>query len=205
MSSPNREAAFAKAREIAALLDAPLVPDCEDNWHLRFQLAPTILLCASEARERGKLLWRARYNGTYSAGEAPEIRHDFSRAAAALAQDIRTRLIPAAREHCRKVAAAHAASIDEKRRVAARQAQLEEVLGPLAPCSRGYSNSDLRCDGFSVPAHHLANDGNYRGIWSAEISVHSFHCLLMIAKLIAEDRRQHAATHREEDSEDSAA
>ncbi len=66
----------------------------------------------------------------------------------------------------------------------AQVAELEQVLGPL---QKSHDRSHYT-NGFSVRHDDLLG-GSFDGRYRAEVRVRSWHCLLMIAKLVAEDAR----------------
>jgi len=73
---------------------------------------------------------------------------------------------------------------DTERARDARIAELEQVLGPLQKAH----DAAHHAEGFSIRRNDLLGRG-FNDRHRAEIQVRSWHCLMMIAKLVAEDAR----------------
>ncbi len=120
---------------------------------------------------------------------SPSASFDPTRSPVSIAADITCRIITEARKpltaHYIGKQAREAADIKHR----ARLSQLTDILGPLDYCQHSHA--------FGWRQLHTRSDTDltgsaYRGIHRAEIEVASFDCLLMIARLIAEDKRIHA-------------
>jgi hypothetical protein len=107
----------------------------------------------------------------------------------AIAADLRRRLVPAAHAACKTAMSNAARERDVEHTRRAKVAELAQVLGPL----RSGHDRMHYADGFAVRHDDLLG-GGANGRYCAEVRLHSWHCLLMIAKLVAEDTRVAAGT-----------
>lgn len=178
-----------KVRAVARLLGGRYVDDAPENSGHAIELAPTVHLWARHAwQKKGMIQWGARcplapnaaVSSVYTAAE---------RSVAAIAADLRRRLVPAAHAACKTAMSSAARERDIEHTRRARLAELAQVLGPL----RSGHDRMHYADGFAVRHDDLLG-GGVNGRYCAEVRVHSWHCLLMIAKLIAEDTRVAAST-----------
>lgn len=182
----QREAALLrmKVRGVARLLGGRfLTEDAERSSHT-IELAPTIHLWARrDWQKKGMIHWGARCPSTQNYS-APSVCTAIDRPVAAIAADLRRRLIPAARASCKAAMETAARARDTERARDAQIAELEQVLGPL----RKAHDHAHYTDGFSIRREDLLG-GSFDGRYRAEVRVRSWHCLLMMAKLVAEDTR----------------
>ena len=154
------------------------------------ELAPTVHLWARrDWRKRDAIHWGARCPQV-SLSNVPSVRTAVDRPVAAIAADVRRRLIPAAHAACRSALSAAAVAKDHEQARQARLAELAAILGPL----RSGHDQWHYADGFRI-AHDELLGRSWSGEISAEVRVHSWHCLQMIARLVAEDARVWAASH----------
>lgn len=182
----QREAAALrlKVRGVARRLGADIVETSELQPWITLVLAPTIHMRARRSWQNPKMILWLAHCPQGSASEPPSICTAVTRPCSALTADVQRRLIPDARAWCRKVAEAAARSQERSRLMAAKRAELEEVLGPM----RDSYDDSYAADGFIIRRDELVTVGHGRG-YRANIQIHSWHCLLMIAKLVAEDQR----------------
>lgn len=163
--------------------------ESEQSGHT-IELAPTVHLWARrDWRKRDAIHWGARCPQV-SVSTAPSVRTALDRPVAAIAADLRRRLIPAAHAACRTAVSAAAVAKDHEHARRARLVELEAILGPM----RSGHDQQHYADGFKVPHDELLGR-SWSGEISAEVRVHSWHCLLMIARLVAEDARVWAESH----------
>jgi len=180
----QREAALLRmtVRGVARLLGARFLE--EDADRVSHTIAPTVHLWARrDWHKKDMIHWGARCPLAQSYS-APSVCTAIDRPVAAIAADLRRRLVPAAHAAC-KVAMENVARLrDTERARDARIAELEQVLGPLQK-----THDDAHyAEGFSIRRNDLLGRGlNDRH--RADIQVRSWHCLMMIAKLVAEDAR----------------
>jgi hypothetical protein len=106
-----------------------------------------------------------------------------------IAADLRRRVLDPARASLIKHAAS-AASADLKHQQATQRLdQLATILGPSKPYHSGYANfSGLRI----THEYHLQDSDGPWPRFNAEITLHSFEAMKMIARIIAEDTRLHS-------------
>jgi hypothetical protein len=181
----QREAATLriKVRGVARLLGGRFIEDDERSSHT-IELAPTVHLWARrDWQKKGMIHWGARCPAVSSCS-CPSVCTALARPVAAIAADVQRRLVPAAHAACKAAMANAARERDSEHARNAKLAQLEEILGPM----RYAHDGSHYADGFSIQHHELLT-GGYRGEYRAEVRVRSWHCLLMIAKLVAEDAR----------------
>lgn len=171
-------------RGVARLLGGRYLDDETECACHTIELAPTVQLWARrDWQDKDKVKWGARC--PLAQVHSPEcVRTSLGRPVAAIAADLKRRLLPAAFAVCKKAMAAAEAK-DKERAREAQLAQLEEILGPMR--RENYHDSHY-CDGFSIRRDELLA-GAYPDRYRAEVRVHSWHCLLMIARLVAEDAR----------------
>ena len=181
----QREAALLrlKVRGVARHLGGRFLDEDAERCSHTIELAPTVHLWARRDWHRKDMIkWGARCPSVQSCS-APTICTGINRSFASIAADLQRRLIPAARVSC-KSALENAARIrDAEHARNARIAELEQVLGPL---EKSHDQAHY-AHGFSIRREDVLEgyDKRYR----AEVRVRSWHCLLMIAKLVAEDAR----------------
>jgi hypothetical protein len=135
-----------------------------------------------------RLSWYVRYVGPsgFATGGGPSTIYTAAdRPAPAIVADLKRRLFPAAKTWCLETARDEACRVEKKRIREAREAELAQILGE--PLHQRH-NSAAHFPGLSIPEYHLENDGGHLGSYHAEITVHSWHCLRMIAQLVAADR-----------------
>lgn len=167
----------------AACVCAPVAPTSNRRSSHGIELAPTMEVWARrEWTNKSMIHWSVRCP-LAPGSSAPSACTSLRRSFPAIAADLKRRLLPAAREWCR---ATMAAAAREREIEHARQFHLEElarVLGPLRTSDRTHHG-----EGFSMRHDELpgrSETGSHR----ADIRVHSWHCLLQIARLVAEDSR----------------
>lgn len=173
-----------KVRGVARLLGGRfLVEDAERSSHT-IELAPTIHLWARRDWQKKSMIhWGARCPLAQN-HSGPSVCTAIDRPIAAIVADLRRRLIPAAHVSCKAAMESAARARDSERARDAQIAELEQVLGPL----RKAHDRAHYTDGFSIRRDDLLG-GSFDGRYRAEVRVRSWHCLLMIAKLVAEDAR----------------
>ncbi|HEY1108432.1 MAG TPA: hypothetical protein VGE76_07365, partial [Opitutaceae bacterium] len=148
------------------------------------ELAPTVHLWARQDwRKRDAIHWGARCP-LVSLSNVPSVRTALARPVAAIAADLRRRLVPAAQTACRSALSAAGKAKDQEQARQLRLAELEAILGPI----RSGHDQWHYADGFRI-SHDELLGRSWSGEISAEVRVHSWHCLLMIARLVAEDAR----------------
>jgi hypothetical protein len=187
-----------KIRAVFRELGAELVAD-EDDGH-RFQrsqvcaIAPTFHLVGSLRTypRPTSLHWYARFNGPGANG-APSINTALNRPIEAIAADLRRRLIPDGRVWCIEQAKRAGLARDAKHAENMRHEELAAILG--GPLQRHPDGRNTHFHGLTISTSELSNGGNYYGEWTPEIRVKSWHCLLMIARLVAEDHRVHTVNN----------
>jgi hypothetical protein len=190
----QREAALLrmKVRGVARLLGGRFLEEEAERSSHTIELAPTIQLWARRDWQKKNMIhWGARCPGAPHCS-APSVCTGINRSPAAIAADLQRRLIPAARAVCKSAMESRARALDTERARNAQIAELEQVLGPL---QKTHDQAHYT-KGFSIRREDLIGasfDARYR----AEVRVRSWHCLLMIAKLVAEDTRIAASEARE--------
>ncbi len=182
-----------KVRGVARLLGGRFVHESPGYQHT-IELAPTMQLWARrDWQKKGMIHWGVRC--PRASGHAPpSICTAINRSVAATAADLKRRLVPAAQAWCRATMTSAALQHDRERARRARLAELAQAIGPLRE-----SNQTHYAEGFVI-RHDALLGGGFDGRIRAEIDVRSWHCLLMIAKLVAEDTRVFAATQPTEDA-----
>ena len=182
----QREAALLrlKVRGVARLLGGRFLDEDAERSSHTIELAPTIHLWARRDWQKKNMIhWGARCPSAQNCS-APSICTAINRSVGAIAADLQRRLIPAARTSCKSAVENAARALDTEHARNAQIAELEQVLGSL----RKTQDHAHYADGFSIRREDLLGasfDGRYR----AEVRVRSWHCLVMIAKLVAEDAR----------------
>lgn len=175
-------------RGVARLIGGRYLEAETGNAGHTIELAPTVQLWARRDWQRKDMIhWGTRCPLAKRSG-GPTVCTSLGRAPAAVAADLRRRLVPAAQAWCKAAMAAAATERDREHLRKARLAELEQALG--ATKLQSYDRSHAT-DGFKI--HHDELGGGYRGEFRAEVRVRSWHCLLMIARLVAEDARLAAA------------
>lgn len=159
------------------------------------ELAPTVHVWARrDWQKHGVIHWGARCP-MVSLSNVPTVRTSVDRSVAAIAADLQRRLIPQAHAACRSALSAAALEKVRERARQARLAELEAILGTM----RIDHDRWHYAEGFRI-AHDDLLGRSWNGQISAEVCVHSWHCLLMIAQLVAEDARVWAAAHPSDDA-----
>jgi hypothetical protein len=191
MHSPEITAEF--MHRLAVLLDGEAVtrPGCNDGRLPVIRLhSPRVLLTLSHAwHARPK--WHASaldWQGKHIHG-SPSANFTSSRPIEEIAADLRRRVLDPARAHLIRHAS-HTAAADLKHQQAAhRLAELETICGPSKPYHNGYAN----LTGLRIPhEYHLQDRDGPWASFHAEITLHSFEALKMIARIVAEDHRLHS-------------
>lgn len=183
----QREAALLrmKVRAVARLLGGRFIEEDADRASHTIELAPTVHLWARrDWQKKGMIHWGVRCPGN-SRCSCPSVCTALGRPVAAIAADVQRRLVPTAHTACKTAMADAARERDNEHARKAKLAQLEEILGPMR---ESHDHGHHHTDGFSIQHAELLA-GGYRGEYRAEVRVRSWHCLLMIAKLVAEDAR----------------
>jgi hypothetical protein len=173
-----------KVRGVARRLGADIIETSELQPWLTIVIAPTVHLRARRSWRNPKMILWLTHCPQGSASEPPSICAAVTRPCSALTADVQRRLVPAARAWCRKAVEAAARAQDRAQAQRAKRAELEQVLGPM----RDGHDDSYAADGFTIRRDEVVTAGYGRG-YRANIQVHSWHCLLMIAKLVAEDQR----------------
>lgn len=183
----QREAAALrlKVRGVARRLGADIIETSELQPWITLVLAPTVHLRARRSWQNPKMILWLAHCPQASGSSPPSICTALTRPCSALTADVQRRLIPAARTWCRTVAESAGRAQDRAHAQRAKLTELEQVLGPIR--DTGYDDS-YAADGFIIRRDELITAG-YGNDYRAKIHVHSWHCLLMIAKLVAEDQR----------------
>ena len=187
-----REAARLKltVRGVARALGGRYLDNESEHAGHTIELAPTVHLWARrDWQKREAIHWGARCP-LVSLSKVPSVRTALTRPVTAIAADLRRRLVPDAHAACRDAVRAAAVAQDREQARRSRLAELETVLGPL----RAGHDQWHYGPGFKI-AHDELLGRSWSGEISAEVRVHSWHCLLMIARLVAEDARVWAASH----------
>ena len=191
MHSPEITPEF--MHRLATLLAGEAVtrPGCSDERLPVIRLhAPRVLLSLSHAwHARPK--WHASaldWEGKHIHG-SPSANFTSTRPLDEIAADLRRRVLDPARAHLIRQATAAASSTQKHQQASARLSELETILGPGKPYHNGFANlPGLRI----VHEYHLQDRDVPWPSFQAEITLHSFHALKMIAAIIAEDNRIHA-------------
>lgn len=190
-----RDAAQLKltVRAVARELGARYLDDEPERSGHTIEIAPTVHLWARrDWRQRDAIHWGARCP-LVALSSVPSVRTAVARPVKAIAADLRRRLLPAAHAACRTALSAAAVAKDQERSRQERLAELAAILGPM----RSGHDKWHYADGLRI-AHDELLGRSWNGEICAEVRVHSWHCLLMIARLVAEDTRVWAAAHPEE-------
>lgn len=173
-----------KVRGVARLLGGRFLDERAERASHTIELAPTIHLWARrDWKKKDMIHWGARCPSAQNYS-GPSICTGMNRPVAAIAADLQRRLIPTARAACKSAMENAARTRDAEHARNAQIAELEQVLGPL----RKAHDQAHHAEGFSIRREDLLGasfDGRYR----AEVRIRSWHSLLMIAKLVAEDAR----------------
>jgi hypothetical protein len=194
MNSPEITPEF--MQRLAALLGGEAIarPHAENDKRPVIRLdAPKVLLSVNHAwHARPK--WHASitdWDGRHIHG-SPSANFTSSRPVEEIAADLRRRVLDPARAHIIKHAETAAAVATRQQLVRHRLDQLEAILGPQKP---NYHNTFAALPGLRI-AHqcHLEDSSGPWPCFEAEIRLHSFEAMKMIAHIIAEDHRLHAAT-----------
>jgi hypothetical protein len=173
-----------KVRGVARLLGGRYLEDDANRPSHTIELAPTMHLWARrDWKKKGMIHWGASCPKA-SGYSAPSVSTSINRPVAAVAEDLRRRLLPSARAWCKQTMDAAAQARDREHARRARLAEIEQILGTMR---ESHDHTHHHSEGFSIRHDDLL--GSYRGEFRAEVTVRSWHCLLMIAKLVAEDAR----------------
>ena len=173
-----------KVRGVARLLGARFLEEDADKLCHTIELAPTVHVWARRDWLMKEMIhWGARCPLAPN-HSTPSVCTAIARPIAAMTADLRRRLIPAAHAACKAACENAAQTRDRENARDARLAELEAILGPMRKSHdrAHYSN------GITIRRDDLLG-GGFDGDYRAEVRVHSWHCLLMIAKLVAEDAR----------------
>lgn len=171
-------------RGVARLLGGRYLDAQSEHAGHTIELAPTVQLWARhDWRKKGMIHWGARCP-VASLATVPSVSTSEKRPVGAIAADLRRRLIPEAHRACRAAIGAAAVLKEREHARQANLAQLEAILGPM----RLTGDQWHYVDGFKIQHGDLLAHG-LRGQFCAEVRVRSWHCLLMIARLVAEDAR----------------
>lgn len=173
-----------KVRGVARRLGAEVIEERELQPWITLALAPTVHLRARRSWQNHQMIHWTAHCPQAQSDSHPGICTAVTRPCSALTADVRRRLIPAARVWCRAAAESAARAQDRAHAQRAKLAELEQVLGPM----RDTGDHAYAAGGFSIQRDELLAAGYGYG-YRAKIQVRSWHCLLMIAKLVAEDER----------------
>lgn len=173
-----------KIRGVARRLGADIIETSELQPWITLVIAPTVHLRARRSWQNQKMILWLAHCPQASGSSPPSICTAVTRPCSALTADVQRRLIPTARAWCRAVAESAARAQDRAHAQRAKLAELEQVLGPM----RDTCDDSYAADGFTIRRDELVTAGYGNG-YQAKLRVHSWHCLLMIAKLAAEDQR----------------
>lgn len=189
MHTPEITADF--IARLAALLDGEAVARPDSQRHdgppvIRLH-SPRVLLSISNSWD-ARPKWRASvldWNGRHIHG-APCANFSSTRGMPEIAADLRRRVLTPARAQVIQHAAQASAAALKHQQASERLAQLTDILGPVKPYHNGYANfTGLRIE----HEYHLQDKDGPWASFQAQISVHSFDALKMIAAIIAEDHR----------------
>lgn len=181
---------------LAALLGGQVITrpgSRDDSPQLVIRLhSPRVLLTLSHAwHARPK--WHASaldWDGRHIHG-SPGANFSSTRPIEEIAADLRRRVLDPARAHLIRHAASASATAQKHQQASTRLEQLETILGPGKPYHNGFAN----LPGLRIPhEYHLQDRDGPWASFQAEITLHSFHALKMIAAIIAEDHRLHQPT-----------
>ncbi len=174
-----------KVRGVARLLGGRFLEEDADRSSHTIELAPTVQLWARRDWQKKDMIhWGARCP-LAAHHSAPTVCTAIGRPVAAIAADLRRRLVPVAYAACKTAMENAARTRDQEHARNAQVAELEHVLGPL---KKSHDNQSHYTEGFSIHRSDLVG-GGFDGQYRAEVRVRSWHCLLMIAQLVAEDAR----------------
>ena len=173
-----------KVRGVARRLGVEVIDAGGLQTWITLALAPTVHLHARRSWQNKDMIQWSAHSPLAQGNSRPGICTAIARPCSALAADVQRRLIPAARAWCRAVAESAAHEKDRAQAQRAKLAELEQALGPM----RETHDDAFATDGFSIRRGEL-RPSDYGNRYEARISVRSWHCLLMIGKLIAEDGR----------------
>lgn len=191
MNSPEITAEF--IARLASLLDGEAVPrpGCNDERLPVIRLhSPRVLLSISHSWEA-----RPKWRGTVMDWEGKHIYGSDSanftstRPIEEIAADLRRRVLDPARASLIKHAASAASADLKHQQASTRLGELAAILGPSQPYHNGYANfHGLRI----LHEYHLQDKDGPWPRFNAEITLHNFAAMKMIAAIIAEDHRLHS-------------
>lgn len=182
LSQPDRQKlkAALKVRYVARAIGADLA---DRHYSLPDVMLATHTGLAANWRD-GRIRWSPLYikgETRYSNSELV-ITTSPDRSVADIVRDLQRRIIPQAREWCAREHAANAARKEKEVMKQARLAELAAVVGKFHQ-----RDGVHRADGVAISEYSLGGE-SARG-FECTVHVRSWHCLLMIARLVAEDGR----------------
>jgi hypothetical protein len=170
--------------QVASILGASIVPT-ESTFSLTLEIQPEVFLQAyvasSNSPERGKLIWTSHYP-KHALNNMVRICTSLKRSPEVIAADVKRRLIPHAIKYCAECRKSWLESEVKRQIKETRKAELEQILGKLEDSHTGLKSEGW---GFSIRPEYLRYDNRY----IVTLEIKSWHCLLKIAELVAEDLR----------------
>lgn len=154
-----------------------------------FEIRPEVFIWASSVSygpNKGKLSWSAFYPH-YRYQTTETIYTSRTRSIAAIAADVKRRVVPVAIDYCTEARKAFLKSEARRQFAEMRRSQLVEILGPLTERNDKLYGLGY---GFKIDAsdHALAPDETYsHARFRAEIEVRDWNCFLMVARLLKAD------------------
>lgn len=187
-NSPTAEFVAALASAMGGELVPPDVERHDRLPSIRFSSPRCLLRLSSAWRARGK--WHAWVyddkGQTVSAAQSANFSP--SRSVVEVAADLRRRVLEASRAALVAHYTAGAVRAAEAQDIAGKVERLEQVAGCKNDAQRYGRGAFIRLPGFEVERDYYFGS-RHSNCYSATVTVHSFECLLMIARLVAEDQR----------------
>ncbi len=181
--------------QLAAHMGGTIAPQENDRLPgIRFENPRCIMFIRSSWDARPK--WRAYITAADGKNihRAASANFNGKRPLHDIGADLRRRVLEASRQAIRDHGKTAAEKQTKEREIQDRVQHLETAAQAVND-KAGYHNHFVRLPGFTVASeYHLSAD---RHGFTAEVTVHSFECLLMIARLVAEDRRIYNATRQD--------